>query len=170
MDEAASLARDGAPPGTVVLADHQTAGRGQRGHTWLEPPGTCVLTTILFRPRLSVAVAPDLSRSIAGCVAAALKRIAAIDAIVKEPNDVLVRGRKICGILSQSSIRGDLLDYLLVGIGLNVNVEEAELPLPTATSLLVETGQRFDRDGVLYAILDELASIPGLCDGVPTAS
>ena len=170
MEEAARLARDGAASGTVVVANHQTAGRGQRGHTWVERPGTCLLTTILFRPRLAVAVAPDLSRSIAQCVAAALKRVAAIDATVKDPNDVLVHGRKICGILSQSSIRGDYLDYLLVGVGLNVNVEESELPLPIATSLLVETGRRFDRDVVLYAVLDELVAIPGLCDGMSTSS
>ncbi len=167
MDEAAKLAREGAPAGTVVVADHQIAGRGQRGHDWLEPPGTCLLTTILLCPPLSVAVAPDLSRSIAARVAETLNNLAGIEAIVKHPNDVLVNGRKICGILSQSSIRGDVLDYLLVGIGINVNVEQADLPLASATSLLVETGRRFDRDDLLWAILNELTIIPGLCDGFP---
>ncbi len=170
MDEAAEHARDGAPAGTIVVADHQTAGRGQRGHSWLETPGTCLLATIVFRPQLGVAVSPHLSHVIAGRVAGALNRIAAVETAIKPPNDVLIGGRKVCGILSQSSIRGDVLDYLLIGIGLNVNVEEADLPLPTATSLLVETGRNFDRDVLLRVILDELTTIPGLCTRRPSES
>ncbi len=167
MDEAALLARNGAPTGTVVLADHQTKGRGQRGRTWFEPPGTCLLATIVLRPALRVATSPEMSRMIAEKVASAIGEIAGLVPAVKEPNDLLIDGHKVCGILCQSSIRGDNLEYLLVGIGLNVNIPPEELPLATATSLLAETGVVHDRELLLSAILRQVRAIPGLCDGVP---
>jgi BirA family transcriptional regulator, biotin operon repressor / biotin---[acetyl-CoA-carboxylase] ligase len=171
MDEAAEIAKQGGPAGTVVLAEHQTNGRGQRGHVWLEPPGTCLLMTIVLRPPFAVATDPDLPRRIAERVGYAVARITGLVAVVKEPNDLLVNGRKLCGILCQASIRGDIADYLLVGIGLNVNVAPDELPLSTATSLLVETGRCHDRQALLMAILEDLQTIPFLHDEVqPRAS
>jgi BirA family biotin operon repressor/biotin-[acetyl-CoA-carboxylase] ligase len=170
MDLAAELARCGAPAGTIVTAEHQTNGRGQHGRVWLAPYGTCLLATVLLRPALGVAVRPDLSRAIAEKVAEAVESAAGLHTNIKDPNDLLVGGRKLCGILCQSSIRGDQLEHLLVGIGLNVNVAAEDLPLESATSLYVETGVEHARDLLLFTILDHLREIPGLCDGVPARS
>lgn len=167
MDEAAALARQGAPAGTVVVADHQTKGRGQRGHVWVEPPGTCLLITAILRPSLRLASSPELSRTIAEKVSIAISDITGLTPTIKEPNDVLLDGRKVSGILCQSSIRGDQLEYVLVGIGLNVNIMQQDMPLESATSLLVETGQKHDMDAILMEILDQLATISGLCERVP---
>ncbi len=167
MDEAAALARQGAPAGTVVVADHQTKGRGQRGHVWLAPPSTCLLASIILRPLLRLASSPELSRTIAEKVSIAISDITGLVPTIKEPNDVLIDGRKVSGILCQSSIRGDQLEYVLVGIGLNVNIVQQDLPLESATSLLVETGQTHDTGAILMEILDQLATISGLCERVP---
>ncbi len=163
MEVAADLSRAGAPAGTVVVATHQTSGRGQRGRIWLEQPGTCLLTTIILRPAFRVATDSALSRRIAERVGQAIESTAGLVPTVKEPNDLLIGGRKVCGILCQTSIRGEQIEYLLVGIGLNVNQPRDALPLDSATSLLAETGRMFDFDSLLAAILDELPQIPGLC-------
>lgn len=168
MDEAAARARGGDPAGTIVVADHQTNGRGQFGRHWLEPPCTCLLATIVLRPAMTIATRPEISCEIAETVAAAIHRVTGLCPTIKEPNDVLIGGRKVCGILSQSSIRGDLLEYLLIGIGLNVNIPHDDLPVTTSTSLLVETGVEHERDLLLDAILDQIRAIPGLCEGVPS--
>ncbi len=169
MDVAVDLARNGSPAGVVVVASHQTAGRGQHGRLWIERPNTCLLTTIILRPDFELATDPTLSRRIAEQVGAAIQAICGVVPTVKEPNDLLLGGRKVCGILCQTSIRGERVEYLLVGIGLNVNLPRDALPLDTATSLLVETGRVFDIDVLLRAILDELPAIPGLCRSEPEA-
>lgn len=164
MDVAAALAAEGAPAGTVVVAEEQTAGRGRMGRVWLAPRGTSLLFTALFRPPLAVAQSPTLLRDIGERVAEAVAEVAGVTPSIKEPNDLLIDGRKLAGILVQTSIRGDHLDYLLVGIGVNVNVPAELLPLPTATSLLVATGREHDRDVLLAAILRHLEQVPGLVD------
>ncbi len=167
MDLAADLALAGAPAGIVVVAEEQLAGRGRLGRIWLAPHGTCLLFTVLLRPPLGVAQRPDLSRVIAERVRDAVEEVTGLRAEIKEPNDLLVNGRKLCGILCQTSIRGGELEYLLVGIGLNVNLPANLLPLPTATSLLVETGATHERETLLAAILRHLEAVPGLTDGIP---
>lgn len=170
MDVAAELASRGAPAGTVILAEEQTAGRGRAGRVWLAPPGTCLLFTVLLRPDLRVAQNPSLSRVIAERVAAAVQEVTGVASVVKEPNDLMVGGKKLAGILCQTSIRGDRLEYLLIGIGLNVNLEPDRLPFPTATSLLAETGVAWDRDRLLDAILRHLALERELVEPAPGAS
>lgn len=162
MDVASMRAKAGARAGLVVAADEQTAGRGQFGRVWLAPPGRCLLCTVLLRPPIQVAMSPTLSRDIAEQVAIAVSDLTGLPLQVKDPNDVLCHGRKLSGILSTTSIRGDRLEYLLIGIGLNVNLSQDELPVPTATSLLVETDQEWEKERLLGAILQRLDKIPGL--------
>lgn len=109
-----------------------------------------------------MAQSPTLLRDIGERVAAAVAETTGVQPTIKEPNDLLIDGRKVAGILVQTSIRGDHLDYLLVGIGLNVNLPEDLLPVPTATSLLIATGREHDRDALLHAILRRLEEVPGL--------
>ncbi len=169
MDVAAERARTGCPAGTVVKADHQVSGRGRHGRVWLEQPGTSLLATVVLRPSFQLATNSGLSRLIADVVAAAIAEVSGLSPVVKEPNDVMISDRKVCGILCQTSIRGDRLEYLLVGIGLNVNVPVEDLPFETATSLLAETGKSFNIDSVLTTILRHLPAIHGLCDSVPVS-
>lgn len=162
MDIAAELAEAGAAAGTVVVADEQTAGRGRLGRVWLAPPGVSLLMTALFRPPLSVARRSTLSREVAAHVADAVTEVTGVVPTIKEPNDLLVDGKKLSGILIQTSIRGDQLDYLLIGIGLNVNLDPADLPFPNVTSLRAITGEEQDREALLAAILKYLPNVPGL--------
>ncbi|MDW8060777.1 MAG: biotin--[acetyl-CoA-carboxylase] ligase [Thermomicrobium sp.] len=156
MDIAAELAAAGAPAGTVVLAEEQTAGRGREGRRWLAPPGTSLLFTLVARPPFAAVQDERLSVRVAEHVAHAIARTCGLEPAIKEPNDLLVGGRKLVGILLQSRVRGEVLDYLLIGIGINVNIPADRLPLPTATSLLVELGRPVDREALLAAVLDEL--------------
>jgi BirA family biotin operon repressor/biotin-[acetyl-CoA-carboxylase] ligase len=154
-DVAASLARQGAPSGTVVVADMQTAGRGQRGRGWLAPRGKCLLCSLLLRPSLSPNQAPRLTMLAAIAAVRAVQALG-LAASVKWPNDVLVGGGKVSGILTETEIVGDTLTYTIVGIGLNVNVRAAALQgLPQATSLSVVAGRRFSRPRLLRLLLTE---------------
>ena len=147
-------ARAGAAEGLVLVAETQTAGRGRLGRSWSGPPRAALAFSVLLRP---VAVAPaarawlPLLTGIA--VAAALRAEAGVTATLKWPNDVLVDGRKIAGILAEA--HGDAI---VAGVGLNVTLTRAELPVPTATSLLLEDAACLDRERLLAAMLTELAS------------
>jgi len=164
MDVAAERAQRGVPAGTVIVADEQTAGRGREGRRWFAPAGTSLLFTVIARPPLAVVQNPMLSVAIAERVAAALMPLTGLPITIKEPNDLMVNGRKLAGILCQSRITRDQVDYLLIGIGLNVNIPPDQLPLPTATSLLAETGRVFDRHALLDAVLHSLRELPGVWD------
>jgi BirA family biotin operon repressor/biotin-[acetyl-CoA-carboxylase] ligase len=169
MEIAAGHAARGAPAGLIVIAEEQTTGRGRLGRVWLAPHGTSLLLTALFRPPLEAARSSTLSRLIAQKAGDAIAEVTGVRPRVKDPNDLLIDGKKIAGILCQTSIRGDRLDYLLVGIGLNVNIPPDQLPFPTATSLLAVTGVVQDRELLLSAILARLAALPELaCAGEET--
>ncbi|MDW7982537.1 MAG: biotin--[acetyl-CoA-carboxylase] ligase [Thermomicrobium sp.] len=157
MDIAADLASQGAPAGTVVVAEEQTEGRGREGRRWFAPPGTSLLFTVVCRPSFDVVQDERLSVRVAERVADAIARLCGLRPTIKEPNDLLVHGRKLVGVLLQSRVRGETLEYLLIGIGINVNIPRTDLPLPTATSLLVELGHPVDRERLLAAVLEELA-------------
>jgi BirA family biotin operon repressor/biotin-[acetyl-CoA-carboxylase] ligase len=164
MDEAAELARDDAPAWTVVAANYQTNGRGRSGRSWIAPPGTSLLATVILRPELTVVQDESLSRKIGERVREAIAEVTGLWVTVKEPNDLLYQSRKLCGILCQTSVRGKELEYLLVGIGINANIPADQLPLETATSLLVETGREVDLHRLLVCVLGHIAEIPGLAD------
>jgi len=138
------------PEGTTVATDHQTAGRGRLGRVWEDAPGRGLLFSVLLRPTIDMAIWPELSLVAGEAVAAALP----VDACVSHPNDVMVDGRKVAGILPEAST-----GRVRLGIGINVNQAAEELPGDTAkptTSLQVETGKTWDRGILLAAILLEL--------------
>lgn len=144
------LAAAGAADGTVVVAEHQTAGRGRRGHVWEDEPGQSLLLSIVVRPRLALAQWPLLGFAAAVAVAEALESTAGLGCRLKWPNDVLVGGRKIAGILVESRTGGPVI----VGIGINVGQTRFSPPLAgLATSVLLETGRRCDRAGLLHVLL-----------------
>ena len=159
QSEAQRLAAAGAPEGTVVTARHQRAGRGRRGHDWWDAPGQSLLVSVLLRPAGPVTTAPQLSLVGGLAVADALAAVASVPARIRWPNDLLVDGRKVCGILAEASSDGaGRLHHVILGIG--VNLAQAAFPetlADRATSLRLVTGRAPDADVVLTAVLEQLA-------------
>lgn len=162
-DVVRDLAARGAPEGTVVVADYQTAGRGRMGRRWLAPPGTSLLCSVLFRPEPgpeAPSPATDLTMLCALAAADAVEETAGLPVALKWPNDlIVVRGeswRKLGGLLAEGGFSGDRLEYVIVGVGVNVNVPPEVLPdlAPDATSVLAETGRETDRGVLLDRFLD----------------
>jgi BirA family transcriptional regulator, biotin operon repressor / biotin---[acetyl-CoA-carboxylase] ligase len=157
-DIAHSLAEKGAPEGTIVVAEEQTRGRGRLGRAWLAPAGSALLVSIIFRPDLPVRQAFRLTMlsSLAGAVAVELA--AGFSPSIKWPNDLLVADKKLAGILSEASVAGSELQFLVVGIGLNVNFDPAQYPeiAQTATSASAVAGHDVSRLEILQHLLGEI--------------
>jgi BirA family transcriptional regulator, biotin operon repressor / biotin---[acetyl-CoA-carboxylase] ligase len=142
----------GAAAGRVLVAEAQTAGRGRLGRQWVSPPSASLTFSALLRPDDLPPARRAWIPLLAGvAVAAALRSCAAVDARLKWPNDVLVGGAKLAGILAEQH-----RDAVVVGVGINVTSRRAELPVPTATSLLLENAAELDLDRLLGAVLREL--------------
>ena len=122
------LAVQGAPEGTLVIADEQTAGKGRLGRKWLAPPGTSLLLSLLFRPDLAPNQAQRVTMICSLPIADALQGLTGLPMGLNWPNDIFVRGRKSGGILTESGTTGGRLDYVVVGMGLNVNLDISVLP------------------------------------------
>ena len=159
MDEVLALARLGAGEGTVVVAGHQTAARGRADRVWTTPAASALLFSVLLRPNLPVADLPALSLLSALAVTDAISDLFDLSARIKWPNDVLIDGRKCCGILLRSHmLPGEGFPVVVLGIGLNANVGIDDL-LPTATSLAVASGRHVDRDELLASVLTNLERV-----------
>jgi BirA family biotin operon repressor/biotin-[acetyl-CoA-carboxylase] ligase len=140
--------------GTTAATDLQTQGRGRLGRRWETPPGRALLFSVLLHPRPPMALWPELSLVAGDAVAAALREQMRVAAELSHPNDVLIGGRKVAGILPEAT-----LGRVVLGIGVNVNQTGEELPAETpkpATALRIETGHEWPRAPVLAAILLEL--------------
>jgi BirA family biotin operon repressor/biotin-[acetyl-CoA-carboxylase] ligase len=158
MTEAASLAETGAPHGTVVLAEEQSAGVGRLGRTWLSPPGTGIYCSILLRLRLAPANSPIASLLVGLAAADAIQKTTNLLCDLRWPNDVLIGERKVAGILTHL-----IDDCVVAGIGINVNQLSFPSDLRTpATSLRMESNGREQAREPL--IVQLLASVEGFCD------
>jgi BirA family transcriptional regulator, biotin operon repressor / biotin---[acetyl-CoA-carboxylase] ligase len=147
------LAERGAADGTVVVADTQTAGRGRRGRVWRDEPGESLLMSIIARPRTSVADLPKLSLAAAVAVAEAIAVATGLDGRLKWPNDVLVNGRKLAGILLESRIAAEPI--VVAGIGINLRQRGFPDALAgTATSVHLEGGRAVEPEELLEAVAD----------------
>jgi BirA family biotin operon repressor/biotin-[acetyl-CoA-carboxylase] ligase len=153
-DLAMARGREGEPGGLVVVADAQTKGRGRQGRSWHSPPGESLYVSALVRPALPLASVPPITLAAAVAVCDAVNLFAA-RASIKWPNDVLADGRKLAGILTETSTRGDCLEAVVIGVGLNVNAG-AFPPELEAISLRQILGREVPRDEVLAALLEEL--------------
>jgi len=153
------LARDGVKEGAVVFAESQTRGRGRLGRRWTSPAKRGLWFSVLLRPDLRPAEATRLTAASATALARAIRRQTGVVPQIKWPNDILVRGRKVAGILTEMSAELDRVRHIILGIGLDVNLTPAELPgdlRKTATSLKIETGEHVDRPALAAAVLREL--------------
>ena len=159
---------EGAAHGIVVFAEEQTAGRGRRGRSWLSLPGYGLMFSLGLRPAAPLP-APALVAGAATAIRAAIARASGVDARIKWPNDLLVSGRKICGILVEArSARGR--SSVVIGVGLNANEDPGRHLDPTiaasATSIAHESGRPIDRAALARAALDELdARLPEVLGG-----
>lgn len=156
-DELSRLLQTDSPAeGTVIITDNQTAGRGQRGNTWLAAPGQNLTFSLLFRPTfLHPREQFMLSKSVALAIRDCCRQFVS-NVHIKWPNDILIGDQKVCGVLIENQLAGQRLTSAVVGIGLNVNQEQ--FGLPTATSLRNQTGQPIDRADLLTSLLHYLES------------
>jgi len=145
----------GAVEGTVVIADEQTAGRGRIKRVWLSPKGSIALSIILYP---SVVNLPSLIMLASLAVVHSIEAVTGLRSRIKWPNDVLANDRKVCGILIESSVRGNIVDYAIIGIGVNVNLRLSDFPeIPaTATSLSDELGRDVPRLRIIRRLLVEM--------------
>ncbi len=156
--QAKAMAAQGAAEGTVVVADTQTRGRGRRGRTWFSPPGQSIYASIILRPPMAPAQAPQITLMTAVALARTLIETAGLEATIKWPNDILIHGKKIAGILTEISTEMDQVDYVVVGLGINVHTPQEAMPdeiAQIATSVSIENGTRVTRTELLCALLQQ---------------
>lgn len=153
------LAVDNLAEGIVVFAESQTAGRGRLGRRWISPPGKGLWFSILLRPPLRPQEMTRLTIASVTSIARALRNYLGLKPEIKWPNDLLLRGRKVAGILTELNTEPDRIKYAILGIGLNVNLEARDLPDDLhsfATSLLLELGRPLDRAELAVQLLREI--------------
>ncbi len=158
------MAEQAAPHGTVCLADEQSAGRGRRGYGWFSPPGCGIWASVLLRPRLSAARTPPLTLCAAAAAARVLEATAGENVKIKWPNDLLMGGRKVAGILAESRVVSGDDPVIVVGMGINVNHTREQFPdelSASATSLRIESGRSAGREELFLAILASFESAYG---------
>jgi BirA family biotin operon repressor/biotin-[acetyl-CoA-carboxylase] ligase len=159
---AAEMAEAGAASGTVIIAEHQLAGRGRLGRSWHSPAGVNLYTTIILRPRMPLGAVPQLSLVAGVAAAESLQTIAPGLVALKWPNDVWLKGRKAGGIIAQAVTDSrHRLSCVLLGIGLNLNLTSGDLPedlRDKATTVHIATGRRCDRIAVASVLFNRLDS------------
>lgn len=158
MEEAKREARLGAMEGTAIVAGEQTGGRGRMRRVWLSPQGNIALSVILY-PDLTHLPSIIMLASLA--VAHGIEAVTGLKAQISWPNDVLIGGRKVCGILVESDVRGGVVAHAVIGIGMNVNLKAADFPeiSSTATSLSDEVGGEVSRLSMIRRLLVEIESL-----------
>ena len=154
---ARTLGDAGTQEGAVVVTNFQTSGRGRLGRTWLAEPDANLLFSVLLRPRISVDVSGQLTLYASVAIARAIEQCVGAPVECKWPNDLLLNGKKFCGILLENSSQQSALSYAVIGAGINVNQQSLSPEIASrATSLSIETGKTFDRKQVFHVVLQEL--------------
>lgn len=162
---ARDLAAGGAPEGTIVIAERQTAGRGRKGRSWFSPAGQGIYLSLILRPPVTPGEAAGITLMTGVAAAEALISVRSLDVTIRWPNDVLVNGRKIAGILTEISTEMDRIDHVVVGLGVNVNncIEDLHPQIrETATSVFIETGEVLARAALVRAVLGHFEAYYGI--------
>ncbi len=157
-DMAKELASKGAREGTIVLAETQTRGKGRLGRRWLSPEGG-IWFSVILRPKISARDSYQLTFMTAVAVAKTIRKMFRVSVEIKWPNDVLVNERKVCGILTETSTRGNAVDFVIIGVGVNANVDLTSFPKDlwvSVTSLEAEMKGEVDRERFLCVLLKEM--------------
>ena len=152
-NEAKRRAEAGAGHGMLVIAENQEAGKGRRGRSWSSPGGSGIWMTLLLKPEFPPSQASMLTLVAAMAVEAGIRKATGLETGIKWPNDIVINGKKICGILTEMSAELDYINHVVIGIGINVNVEAfPEEIRETATSLYLEAGKRINRAEVIAEV------------------
>lgn len=157
--EAIQLAEEGADAGTLVIADMQTNGRGRLGRNWFSPAGKGIWMSLILRPELPIRQMPQLTLLTGVAVCSAIRNVTGLTAGLKWPNDILIEGRKICGILLEAATEDNQVRYCIAGIGIDVNMSEQDYPeelRSIATSLKMEAGSSVSRSRLIGEVMNEL--------------
>ena len=151
---AKKAAENGAVHGTLVVSERQTGGKGRRGRAWDSPRGTGIFMTLILRPNMAPVHASMLTLVAALAVADGIRECTGAESLIKWPNDIVMSGKKICGILTEMSADPDCINYVAVGIGINVNMEEfPEEIRGVAASIFTETGKKTKRSLLISAVM-----------------
>lgn len=155
-NEARRLAEQGASCGTLVLAEKQQSGKGRRGRSWMTQSGSAIAMSLVLRPKLPPTCASMVTLVMGLAVAKACQEYCGVDAKIKWPNDIVVEGKKICGILTEMSSEIDYINYVVIGTGINTKVEQFPPELvQTAASLHQIMGRQADRAGLIAACMQK---------------
>lgn len=179
--QAKRLAGEGAPSGTLVVADAQTMGKGRRGRTWESPAASAIYMTLLMRPQIQPDRASMLTLVMGLSVVQALKKVLNLETCIKWPNDVVLNKKKLVGILTEMSAQIDHIEYLVIGVGINANIREFPEELQDkATSLQIETGRPAEREQLIaetmktfeenYSIFEKTQDLSGLVEDYQAVS
>jgi BirA family biotin operon repressor/biotin-[acetyl-CoA-carboxylase] ligase len=157
--------------GTVIVAREQTAGRGRQGRSWFSPPDDGLYFSVILGSSLRPSSLPFISLAAAVAVSEALASEYSLKPDIKWPNDVLLGGRKVCGILLESATEADRVQYAVLGIGINLagSTRLPEQIQATSTTLLAETGAAINPDHLLQTVIDKLDHWCGMADANPGA-
>ncbi len=158
MDLAKKAAREGAAEGTTVVAEEQTRGKGRLGRSWINPPGV-IATSVILRPEISRLLRLTMVASLA--TSRCIERATGLETTIKWPNDVLINDKKVSGILAESALRGQSVDWAVIGIGINVNFDSKAFPeiADIATSLSTELGREVSQLKILLHLLHEMEQV-----------
>ena len=160
--QAARMAREGAPEGTLVVAERQSAGRGRLGRRWVSPAGVNLYASVVLRPSLAPGDAPQICLAAGIAVARALAALVPGRVAIKWPNDCLLDGRKVAGVLTEMDAELDRVRWVVLGIGVNLNAPERVFPAElreAATSVLLATGRKVDRAAFAAALCAALEDV-----------
>lgn len=156
------MAEEGEAEGTVILAEHQTGGKGRLGREWASPAGVNLYCSIILRPPIQPVAAPQLTFLSVIAVARAVEKLTPLQTRIKWPNDLLINGRKVAGLLNEMSAETDKVNFVILGIGVNLNMRQEQFPAALrhpATSLFLESGTKVDRTEFTRVLLQELDTL-----------
>lgn len=154
-EEAKRQGAKGAPEGAVFLAEHQTGGKGRLGRKWVSLPGEGIWMSILLRPEIPPYEIPQITLLTGLAVCRAIRSVTGCDALIKWPNDIIIHGKKLVGILTELVAEADCINYAVTGIGINVNQKQFPNEIShKATSLFLETQRRWARAPLVQKILE----------------
>jgi BirA family biotin operon repressor/biotin-[acetyl-CoA-carboxylase] ligase len=159
---AARLAREDAAEGTVVIADSQSGGKGRLGRSWVSPPGVNLYLSVILRPPVPAALVPQLNLLAAVAVAETIVQVCSLTPAIKWPNDILLDGKKVCGILAEMQTEAGALRAVVLGIGVNLNAPLSAFPedlRDKASSLFLVGGQTVERPAFTAALLTHLEKL-----------
>ena len=162
--QAERLAGEGAPEGTLVIAESQTAGRGRLGRKWESPPGVNLYFTLILRPEIPPAAAPMITLAAGAALAKSVRALYDLPAAIKWPNDMLIGFKKCAGILTEMKAESGRVRHVLLGVGVDVNMTKDMFPeeiRKISTSIYLSRGERADRAGLLRRFLMEMEGLYG---------